>query len=370
MTRSVKTFRFAAVSAVKHAYVPEAVARHPRFDIVVVTDDADSPSWVHERNEKFAEQQGVPYVMGVEKAIEAFTPEVAVISSEAERHCDLGGRAANAGLHIVVDKPLSPSLDECNRLLDAVKNNNVKSLVWNRNFLPAVLQAKQVVESGELGDLVAAHCDFYFAKDAGPPKGPSLPAPINWLERQQDAHSDGSDGGVGIRALGELEIEGLYPLAYLRMLTNAPIRRGCARTATHFHQANVDNEVDDLATVTLEMDRGITGSLCIGRIGAASHPEIGEIKLHLLGTKGGIVISEPRPEVGFYYKGQSKHDYNNYRVANDNDYLLGDDFANAIDNNADTILDVEGGRDICAVVQAAIRSGRSNQAEEVTTKST
>ena len=40
-----RTFRCAALSVVKHAYVPNGVAAHPRFDLVVVADDADQPAW-------------------------------------------------------------------------------------------------------------------------------------------------------------------------------------------------------------------------------------------------------------------------------------------------------------------------------------
>ncbi len=104
--------------------------------------------------------------------------------------------------------------------------------------------------------------------------------------------------------MGELQIEGIYPLAYIRMLTGADVRRVFARTARHFHQVNVDNDVEDLGTLTLEMERGLVGTLCIGRIGKASHPDIGEIKLHVLGERGGLVISEARPEVAVYYRGQ------------------------------------------------------------------
>ena len=44
------------VSVVKHAYVPHGVASHPRFELVVVTDDADQPDWVHQRNQQFADE--------------------------------------------------------------------------------------------------------------------------------------------------------------------------------------------------------------------------------------------------------------------------------------------------------------------------
>ena len=365
MSSGRPTYRTAALSVVKHEYIPTAVAAHPDFDIVVVADDEDRPDWTHQRNVLLAEQLGVPYVPDVERAIRDFDVEVAVISSEAERHCDLAVRAALAGVDLIVDKPLSTSLAECDRLLQTVRAQGTKSLVWSRNFLPALLQAREVVERGDLGRIHAAHCDFYFSKDAGPPIGTSLPAPINWLERQLEAHADGSDGGVGVAPVGELQVEGIYPLAYMRMLIGARVERVFARTTAHFHQANVDNRVEDLATVSLEMEGGILGSLCIGRIGAASHPDIGEIKLHLLGSRGGLVVSEARPEVEVYYRDQDPKEFKHRRVADDNDYLLAENFAQVLEGKAEPILDVFGAREICAVVTAALESGRIGRSVEV-----
>ena len=262
---------------------------------------------------------------------------------------------------------MSTRLSECDRLVEAVQRNNIKFLLWNRNYLPALIQAKEAVQSGAIGKLYAIHVDFYFSKDAGPPKGARQPGdpPINWLERQIEAHADGSDGGIGIEAMGELQIEGIYPLGYIRMLTGADVRRVFARTATHFHQANVDNHVDDLATVSLELENGIVGSLCIGRIGAASHPDIGEIKIHAIGSKGGIVITEARPEISIHYRDQPPLEFKNKRIANENDFLLMDDFARALDNGCEPILDARGGRDIAATVFAAVESGKTGQPVEV-----
>ena len=117
--------------------------------------------------------------------------------------------------------------------------------------------------------------------------------------------------------------------------------------------------VEDLATVTLEMQGGIVGSLAIGRIGAASHPGIGEIKIHMLGSKGGLVVSEARPEVAVYFRGQPPTAFRHRRIAVDNDYQLMQNFADAIDG--ETILDARAGRAICATVDAAIRSGKTGR---------
>ena len=166
--------------------------------------------------------------------------------------------------------------------------------------------------------------------------------------------------------MGELAIEGIYPLAYIRWLTGADVRRVFARSAAHFHQVNVDNGVEDLATVTLELDGGLIGSLAIGRIGAASHPSGGEIKLHVLGSDGALVVSEARPEVGVYYRDQPAKEARQRRVASDNDFLLADNFARAIDEDGETILDAPASRRIFATVDAALESCRSGQPVEVT----
>src|SRR5438445_7780118 len=95
----MKRFRCAVLSVVKHDYVPRGVAAHPRFELVVIADDPDRPDWTHQRNQELANEFKIPYVRDVEKAIGDYGAQVAVVSSEAERHCDLSVRAANAGLH-------------------------------------------------------------------------------------------------------------------------------------------------------------------------------------------------------------------------------------------------------------------------------
>ena len=77
-------FRFIALSVVKHAYVPLAMAAHPRFEPVVVADDPDQPDWVHERNELFAQEFSIPYIRDVERAMADFDVQVAVVSPEAD----------------------------------------------------------------------------------------------------------------------------------------------------------------------------------------------------------------------------------------------------------------------------------------------
>src|SRR6185295_18920910 len=102
-----KTFRAAVVSALKHDYVARGMASHPRFELAVVADDPDVPDLAHQRNQQFADSRGIPYVTDVERALHDFRVDLAIVSSDVPRHAGLSIRAAEAGKHIVQDKPLT-----------------------------------------------------------------------------------------------------------------------------------------------------------------------------------------------------------------------------------------------------------------------
>lgn len=362
-----RPFRCAAVSAIKHDYVARGVISHPRFQLVVVADDPHVPEWAHERNQQLADEFHVPYIRDVERALREFEVHVAIVSSAAERHCELSIRAAQLGRHVIQDKPLTTRRSEADRLVATINQTGVKFMMWNRNFLPSIIDARQMIQAGAIGQPVAAHVDFYFAKDAGPPKGSRLPGypPIDWLTYQLGAHIDGSDGAVGTTAIGELSNEGIYPLGYLQMLIGSPVRRVFARATPHYHQVNADNQIEDLASVTLEMEGGLIGSIAVGRSGLASHPSGGEMKIQVLGTQGALVVNEARPDVSLYYRDQPPREARQRRVASENDFLLADTFARAIDDDGDTILNAQASRDIFAIVEAALKSSQSGQPEKV-----
>ena len=94
--KSRNSFRCAVLSAVKHDYVARGMATHPRFELVVVADDSQIPDWAHERNQQLADAFRIPYIRDVERALREFQVDVAIVSPEAERHCDLSIRAARS----------------------------------------------------------------------------------------------------------------------------------------------------------------------------------------------------------------------------------------------------------------------------------
>ncbi len=342
---SPERYRVLALSAAKHDYVPLAFKDHPRFQVTGASDELSADDWVHEANERLAADLGVPYEPGIDTAIARHRPHVAVVSSEAGRHARLSVRAARAGLHVVQDKPMAPTVADCDAIVDAVERAGVQFLLWNRNTLPSIEEARRIVFAGEIGEPRAIHVDFFFCKDAGVLLGSDEPeeVPDSWLSE------------------GELTVEGIYPLAYIRHILGLDALRAFGRTSAHFFRRHAERGVEDIATVSLEMERGVIGSLCSGRIGRPSHPNIGELRVHVIGSAGALVVAEPRPEVAVYTRGLAPDDYRNRGADEERDRRQVDRFVVALDTGSSTLLTARQGRHIVAVVGAALKSARTGR---------
>lgn len=67
-------------------------------------------------------------------------------------------RAAEAGKHVLCEKPMAPTLKECHSMIEASKKNRVKlGLGFQYRQHPAHLKAHEIMASGELGHLIFAN---------------------------------------------------------------------------------------------------------------------------------------------------------------------------------------------------------------------
>ncbi len=68
-------------------------------------------------------------------------------------HSDYAARAAQAGKHILCEKPLAVTQSECERMIKAAKDNNVKIMTAYRlHFEPLFLEVLEIVKSGKIGE--------------------------------------------------------------------------------------------------------------------------------------------------------------------------------------------------------------------------
>jgi predicted dehydrogenase len=70
------------------------------------------------------------------------------------QHRDYAVRAANAGVHVLCEKPMAVTVEECEEMIEAAEQNNVKLMVAYRlHFEEGNLEAMRLAETGKLGRL-------------------------------------------------------------------------------------------------------------------------------------------------------------------------------------------------------------------------
>jgi predicted dehydrogenase len=98
-------------------------------------------------------------------------------------------RAAAAGKHVLCEKPMAATVEECQAMIEACRANQVRLMIaYRKYFEPASLALKKLVAAGKLGRLTFIHSAFSFVL------GPRAPA---WhLERRRAGGGSLLDVGV------------------------------------------------------------------------------------------------------------------------------------------------------------------------------
>lgn len=79
------------------------------------------------------------------------------IATPPGTHCALTVEALKAGVHVIVEKPMAPSLEECDRMLDAQRRSGrLLSVVAQNRFRDDLAQLKAVLETGRIGRIAHA----------------------------------------------------------------------------------------------------------------------------------------------------------------------------------------------------------------------
>jgi predicted dehydrogenase len=88
--------------------------------------------------------------------------DVVDICSMPSLHAEQAIAAANAGKHIILEKPMAMNIADCRAIVDAAEKNGVKGCVcFECRFSGQFLATKAVLEQGLLGDLHYAEVDYY-----------------------------------------------------------------------------------------------------------------------------------------------------------------------------------------------------------------
>ncbi|HLY60499.1 MAG TPA: Gfo/Idh/MocA family oxidoreductase [Terriglobia bacterium] len=83
------------------------------------------------------------------------------IATSNGTHAEYSERAAAAGKHVLCEKPMANSVEDCQRMIEACRTHRVRLMIaYRKYFDPASLALKKIMTGGELGRLKVIHSAF------------------------------------------------------------------------------------------------------------------------------------------------------------------------------------------------------------------
>jgi predicted dehydrogenase len=264
-----------------------AFAADKRCRLIGLTDEADIPKRRRELNEQLAGQLGIPLFDDLDAAFARDDVQLVCLCPEPERRGRLAAKAARAGKHIYIDKPLTASVADAKDVVVAVGETGVRSQMFSLVRSAAAQRARQTVETGRLGKLIGLHCELLFAKGVSGTADLSLPR----VEKPR------AERFTFIDSKRELFCVGLYPLVLFQWLTGLRITEVAGSTSNYFFAEHQRNDVEDFSCLLLGIEGGLEATIMVGRAGWSSHPGFGLHQIHLVGTAGTVTIDAFRPRL-------------------------------------------------------------------------
>ena len=152
-------------SGIGERHLNHALAESEAFEVVAVVDPAD-------RGAEIARMHGLPHYRDTGEMLREVKPDAAVLAVPNHVHVPVGLQCLEHGVHILVEKPLAPSVAEGKQLVDAAAAKNlIVAVGHHRRFDPAVVGAKRLVDPDSVEGI-----------------GPLLNASVMWCLRKPDEY--------------------------------------------------------------------------------------------------------------------------------------------------------------------------------------
>lgn len=217
--------------------------------------------------------------------------DVVDITTPNHLHAEMAIAAAQAGKHVYCEKPLATTSADAARIVEAVQKSGVISIV-GFNYLknPAQGLAKQLIESGELGEITLFRGTFDQDFLANPD------VPFSWrLDRTLAGTGALGDLGSHTIAFAQFLVGDIAEVCGLRA-TRIPERAipaggsGYAATAqSNAEKRAVENE--DITEFLVHFENGAIGTIGTSRIGMGRKLALG---YEIQGTRGSLFYNQER----------------------------------------------------------------------------
>ena len=264
----------------------QGFAADPRCRLIAVSDETDAPPERIELNRGLAEGFGIPYLPVLDKALARDDVHIVSVCVETERRGRVTIRCAEAGKHLYLDKPLALTVIDAQAIVRAITRAGVRSQMFSNVYSRWAGAARRAVDSDEIGDLRAIHCDVLFGK------GNAGTAPVGHKRSEKPT----VERYTFAEAKREMFDIGVYAVTMVNWLSRKPVKTVFGTTANYFFKEHVSCGIEDLGVLVLTLDGGVTATISGGRIGWMSR---GVQCLHLVGSRGVLTFDawQPRLEI-------------------------------------------------------------------------
>lgn len=203
-----------------------------------------------DRAQKLAFDHGVEACGSVAELLAVPGVDVVCICTPSGTHAELGSQVADAGRHVVVEKPIDTNLAAAAQLVRSCAAAGTElSVIFQHRFDAGVARLRQALGTGELGPVALVEGRAW------------------WYRAQRYYDADEWRGTYAMDG-GALMNQGIH-LVDLMLHLFGPARRVGARLATLAHVM----EAEDTAVVHMQLDRGVLGVLSVS---TATFPGLAE----------------------------------------------------------------------------------------------
>lgn len=262
-----------------HAYsYAESISLIEDADLVAIFDEDV------ERGQSAANRFGATYYRDYQALLSSDVDAV-VICSENVSHKAHVIAAAQAGKHILCEKPIATNVDDAWEMIRATEKYGVKmEIAFPVRFSPAVKRVKDILDEGRLGRILAMQGTNRGSNPGGWFVDPSL-----------------SGGGAVLDHT-------VHIIDIMRWYLKADVREVYAEIDTRFSSS----AADDCGLLILEFTNGVIASHDPSWSRSKSFPIWGDITLKLVGTGGTTSFDALGQKIDVYNDVDGRHRYLNW----------------------------------------------------------
>src|SRR5436190_10400464 len=201
------------------------------------------------------------------------------VATPNHTHFELAKTAAEAGFNVICDKPMTFDLAQAEQLADIVdKSGVVFAVTHNYTGYPLVRQARQMIQSGELGEINAVRACYI----------------QGWLrtrlelsdQKQASWRTDPAKSGAA-GCFGDIATHAYNLARYMTGLL--PDQISC-----HLKTFEPGRSLDDYGTAVIKFENGALGTVTASQI---SHGRENDLFIEIDGTKGALSWRQEEPNV-------------------------------------------------------------------------